>query len=73
MQQYIYSVTATIQSADTSNPPVTIRYYSGPSLVQAMHAQTTAAAMHETVPDPSLPPSVQTRLLAVSLLITKAP
>lgn len=44
----MYRVTSTIQSNDTSNPPVTIQWYLGESLAVAITAMAQAATDNGT-------------------------
>jgi hypothetical protein len=61
----IYTVKHTIQSLDTSNEPVEIRWYRGSSLGQALSALVTAAVERDDATH--LPESARYRVLSATI------
>lgn len=62
-----YTVTATIQSGDLTNPPADVQWYSGDNLAKAVNALTGAATHDEDTDHGDLPVSMRYRTVSVRL------
>lgn len=68
--QYIYAVTAVIQSKSIDdNEPVTVQWYTGPSLAKAITALAQSVADHDDL-DPGVPEAARYRTLSAGIQIT---
>ena len=65
-----YTVTTTIQSRDTSNAPVEMKWYWGDSLAAAIAAMAQAAVGHDEE-GTDMPDILRYRILDVRLTITE--
>lgn len=63
----LYTVTSTIQSNDTSNPPADVQWYKGEDQAVAVVA-LAQAAIHSN--DQTGPPAFRFRLLSVNMTVT---